>query len=279
MDTADGPRYNPGVTQLGTISAIWRYPVKAMMGEQLNATTVAADGVAGDRAYALIDGDGKIGTGKIRRKWGALFQSRARYITEPGANGLPPAEITLPDGERMMTDDPDIETRLSALVGFDARLITEAPSPLVLESPPLGQVPESDAEPLLQLPVPNRFFDLGSLHLLTSSTLATLRDLSPGTTFDPRRFRPNFIVQSPEGVTGFEENGWSGKTIAIGPDVRIRVTMPTIRCVVTTNPQDDLPYDPAVLKTAAANNNAFVGVYASVEQGGAVHRGDEVRFA
>jgi uncharacterized protein YcbX len=55
--------------------------------------------------------------------------------------------------------------------------------------------------------------------------------------------------------------------------------MPTIRCVVTTLAQDDLPNDPSVLKTAAQHNSANVGVYALVEQGGWVRRGDELRFA
>lgn len=264
---------------LGTVSAIWRYPVKAMMGEQLNASQVTTAGLAGDRAYALIDSDGKIGTGKLQRKWGGLFRSRARYLAEPdGAGDLPPAEITLPDGQRVMTDDPGIEAMLSGLVGFPAQLITEAPMPLTLESPPLGQAEFDESQPLLQFPVPNRFFDLGSLHLLTTATLARLRDLSPGTTFDPRRFRPNLIVQSPDGEEGFVENEWPGKIISIGDDVRIRVMMPTVRCVVTTYAQDDLPRDPQVLKTAAAHNSANVGVYAMVEQGGTVRRGDVLRI-
>jgi uncharacterized protein YcbX len=265
------------MTQVGTISALWRFPVKAMMGEQLNAALVTTGGVAGDRAYALIDGEGRIGTGKIIRKWGPLFQSRARYLQEPDGGEPIPAEITLPDGERIMTSDAGAQARLSALLGFEARLITEAPEPLKLESPPLGQVPESESDPTVDFPVVNRFFDLGSLHLLTTATLAKLRELSPGTRFEPRRFRPNMIVET-DGEAGFLENDWPGKIIAIGDEVRIKVMMPTIRCVVTTRAQDDLPAEPAVLKTAAAHNSANVGVYAAVEQGGLVRRGDPVEI-
>ena len=79
-------------------------------------------------------------------------------------------------------------------------------------------------------------------------------------------------------ASGFIENEWPGKTIEIGDYVRIRVMSPTIRCVVTTLAQDDLPYEPGVLKTAAQHNSANVGVYAMVEQGGFVRLGDEVRF-
>jgi uncharacterized protein YcbX len=267
------------VTQLGTIAAINRYPVKSMMGEELNAALVTAAGLAGDRAYALVDGDGRIGTAKIQRKWAPLFRSRARYLAEPNG-GRAPAEITLPGGQRLMTDETDINGRLSELLGFDAQLVTtdEKPPDMKLESPPLGQVPESDDAPTMDFPVPNGFFDLGSLHLLTTATLDTLRAANPAVRFEPRRFRPNFIVQTPADVTGFFENDWPGKTIAIGDEVRIRVMMPTIRCVVTTVAQDDLPSEPEVLRTAAKHNSANVGVYAMVEQGGMVRRGDEVRI-
>ncbi|MCH7809246.1 MAG: MOSC domain-containing protein [Chloroflexi bacterium] len=258
------------MTRLGKVSALWRFPVKAMMGEQLNRALVTAGGLAGDRDWALIDGDNRIGTGKVARKWGPLFSSRARYLEEPNGEAPIAAEMTLPDGERLMTSDAEADARLSALLGFEARLITEAPEPLKL-------IVESEDAETVDFPVINRFFDLGSLHLLTTATLAKLRELSPGTTFDARRFRPNMIVDT-EGASGFVENDWPGKVIAIGDEVRIKVMMPTIRCVVTTLAQDDLPNDPSVLKTAAAHNSANVGVYAAVEQGGTVRRGDSVEL-
>ena len=267
----------PRMTRLGTVSALWRYPVKGMMGEQLNRTLVTTGGLAGDRDWALIDGENRIGTGKIARKWGPLFSSRARYLEEPSGEAPIAAEMTLPDGERIMTSAADVEARLSALLGFEAQLITEAPGPLTLQSPALGKVPEGEDGETIDFPVINRFFDLASLHLLTTATLAKLRELSPATTFDARRFRPNMIVDT-EGATGFVENGWPGGIIAIGDEVRIKVMMPTIRCVVTTRAQDDLPNDPSVLTTAAEHNSANVGVYAAVVRGGTVRRGDSVEL-
>ncbi|RLC59564.1 MAG: MOSC domain-containing protein [Chloroflexi bacterium] len=267
----------PRMTHLGTVSALWRYPVKAMMGEQLNRTLVTTGGLAGDRDWALIDGENRIGTGKIARRWGPLFSSRARYLEEPNGEAPIAAEMTLPDGERIMTSAADVEARLSALLGFEAQLITEAPAPLTLQSPALGRVPDAGDDDTIDFPVVNRFFDLASLHLLTTATLAQLREHSPGTRFDPRRFRPNMIVDT-EGASGFFENDWPGRIIAIGDEVRIKVMMPTIRCVVTTRAQDDLPSDPSVLKTAAKHNTANVGVYAAVEQGGTVRRGDAVEL-
>ncbi len=100
---------------LGTVAAIWRYPMKSVMGESLNAAVVTDMGLAGDRAYALVDDDGRISTAKIPRKWGPLYSSRARYIEEPNGNGLPPVELMLPDGARLLTSDPEFEVRVGGL--------------------------------------------------------------------------------------------------------------------------------------------------------------------
>lgn len=274
-----GDRLGRMSTDLGSVAAIWRFPMKSVMGESLNSAFVTVKGLAGDRAYALVDADGHISTAKIPRKWGALYSSRARYLTEPVDDDLPPAEITFPDGERMMTSAQGFEARMAELVGRAVKVITEKPEKLLLESPPLGVVPESDDQPMIEFPVVNGFFDLGALHLLTTATLNTLRSLSPETRFEPRRFRPNIVVETPSGADGFVENEWPGKVLAIGEDVRIKVTMPTIRCVVTTLAQDDLPNEPAVLKTAAQHNSANVGVYAMVERGGTIRRGDRITIA
>jgi uncharacterized protein YcbX len=260
-----------------TVAALWRYPVKSMMGEAINASLVTPGGLAGDRAYAAIDpATSRVGTAKIPRKWGALFRCRARYEIEPDGNGVPPARISLPDGETAWTSDPDIDARISALVGFPAVLTSQKPENLLLESPPLGTVPESDDAPTVDFPVINGFFDLGPLHLITTATLDELRSLYPEGRYEPRRFRPNIIVSTP-GEKGFLENGWAGKSIRIGDGVRIKVMSPTIRCVVTTLAQDDLPNDPGILKTAARHNNANAGVYAMVETPGCVRVGDAVR--
>ncbi|MEE2766437.1 MAG: MOSC domain-containing protein, partial [Pseudomonadota bacterium] len=63
---------------------------------------------------------------------------------------------------------------------------------------------------------------------------------------------------------------------AIGKEVVLNVTEPCPRCVMTTLPQGDLPRDTGILRTAAQNNNAHVGVYAEVVQGGTVHCEDRV---
>ena len=74
-------------TEVGSVVSLWQYPVKSMMGEELNATEVTERGLLGDRAYALIESsDGKVATAKNPRKWPRLFDFRATFI-EPARAG------------------------------------------------------------------------------------------------------------------------------------------------------------------------------------------------
>src|SRR5206468_1675840 len=116
------------------------------------------------------------------------------------------------------------------------------------------------------------------LHLLTTATLDRLHALYPQGRFEARRFRPNMVVATTLGESGFIEDAWIGKTLAIGDAVRLNITAPCFRCVMTTLAQGDLAKDVGILRTAAHHHKAAVGVYASVLQGGEVRRGDSVRL-
>ena len=122
------------------------------------------------------------------------------------------------------------------------------------------------------------FFDCALVHLLTTATLGRLRALYAQGRFEVRRFRPNIVVATANGENDFAENAWIGHMLAIGNDVRLNITGPCPRCVMTTLPQSDLPQDTGILRSAAQHNGANVGVYASVLQGGMVRRGDPVRL-
>ncbi len=121
------------------------------------------------------------------------------------------------------------------------------------------------------------FFDCAMVHLLTTATLARLHQLYPQGRFEIPRFRPNIVVAPASGEKDFVENAWGGHTLVIGDSVRLSITGPCGRCVMTTLAQGDLPRDPGILRTVAQHNKVNVGVYATVERGGTIHRGDAVR--
>src|SRR6476646_2376709 len=115
---------NSASTFVGVVEELWRYPVKTMIGEQLNATEVSESGLLGDRAYALRDtSDGKIATAKNPRKWPNLFDYRAALVGVPIAGAkLPPARITLPNGTTIGTEDTDASRILSAALKREVKL-------------------------------------------------------------------------------------------------------------------------------------------------------------
>jgi uncharacterized protein len=278
---------------LGSVVSLWRYPIKSMMGEELNAAEVTERGLLGDRARALVDSSsGKVASAKNPRKWARLFDFRAVYVDSPRAGGkLPAVRLTLPDGRSVTSEQSDVEEVLSGLLEREVRLETaERGSEEVVETTlPNPWTPSleeywPDIEGLTyretvtdEAMPPGTFFDLAAVHVLTTSTIDRLRALYPQGRFEARRFRPNIVVQA-EGDPDFVENAWVGHTLSIGDEVRLSVTGPCPRCVMTTLPQGDLPRDPGILRAAAQHNQVNVGVYASVLRGGTVRRGDAVRL-
>ncbi len=103
---------------IGSIVSLWRYPVKSMMGEELNAAEVTKGGLLGDRAYALVDGsDGKVASAKNPRKWPTLFDFRAVLADDPRPGvKVPPVRIALPDGAIVNSEQPDVHQILSKVL-------------------------------------------------------------------------------------------------------------------------------------------------------------------
>jgi MOSC domain-containing protein len=263
----------------GSVAALWRYPVKSMMGEELNGTLVTERGIAGDRAYALIDrATGKVASAKNPNRWPRLFQFRAAYAEPLGdAARTAPVWITLPDGATVASGQEGVDQILSAAVGREVVLQSQVPEKPELEEywPVVEQLAHQDTVTDEAMP-PATFFDCATVHLLTTATLDRLRGLYPAGRFEARRFRPNIVIAA--AADGFVENSWIGRTVAIGSEVRLLVTGDTGRCVMTTLAQGDLPRDLGILRTAAQHNDAHVGIYASVVHGGAIRSGDEIRL-
>jgi uncharacterized protein len=263
----------------GSIVSLWRYPVKSMMGEEINSSLVTERGLLGDRSYALVDlATGKVVSAKNPRKWPGMFGFRAAYVEPPDMHeGIPPVRITMPDGASAVSTQANLDSLLSRALGASVSLQSKPPESPELEEywPDIDDLAYRETVTEEAMP-PDTFFDGAVVHILTTATLQQLQSVYPQGSFEARRFRPNLIVAPRE--EGFVENSWVGRTLVIGEGVRLKVTCATGRCVMTTLPQGALPKDLGILKTAVSANHANVGVYATVERSGVIRSGDVVKI-
>ncbi len=271
------------------VATVWRYPVKSMQGEELTSALIAEQGVTGDRHFALVDTEtGKVVSAKNPKKWPDMFYCRAFYVTQPTAGAATPACITLADGSRVRTDDPNASAHISKVLGRSVTLQEQAPANANLEQywpENDGQTNEVTDEGVAAAAAPGTFFDYAPVHLLTTSTINQLRRLYPQGRFEVRRFRPNIVIDTGT-LEAFIENDWVGKTIKLGNDLHLEITSPCPRCVMTTLAQGDLPRDLGIFNKGIMQNSVHVpfagkalpsaGVYARVVAPGLAARGAAV---
>jgi len=267
-----------------SVASLWRYPVKSMSGDELASVDVTSRGLTGDRAYALVDTlTNKVGSAKNVKRFGDMLKWRAEFVSEPeSGRPAPHIRITLPDGRVLLSDQSDLDQVLAAIFGTRVSLVSEAPPGLMLQfaAGTLGGKHAATTELPVSSGAPEgTLFNYAAVHLVTTSTIRQLGAASS-------RFRPNLIVDSGD-QPGFPENSWPGQTIAIGPEVLLKVSIPCPRCVVTTLPRENVPLESSVLQTIAKLNTVnlgdfgdlpCVGVYADVVRPGRVGRGDRVEI-
>jgi len=240
------------------VLAIWRYPVKAMLGEVLEAVDVASGGFEGDRRWVVSD----VETGeRIANKRGPTDAGLRACRARLDAQGR--LVVTLPDGATEVTGVQAVAAALSDLLGREVELVEHA----------------GGGDRYMRT---SGHHDFAPLHLMTTSALERMRAIAPRSDWDVRRFRPNIVLddaqeQDEDALLGAQLSGISG--------LRLRVGLPTPRCVVTTRAREELSADPGLLKTIANEHRwslgpfgrpACLGVYAEVTTTGRIVVGEHL---
>lgn len=288
----------------GSLTQLWRYPVKSMGGAQVDEVRLEKRGVHADRLWAVRDLEHDI-TASARRL-PAILGCSARYAVEPGPDAgpgnAPEVIITFPDGVERSSSEPGLDGALSELFGRDVRLTALPPSddtslhrltvaqsrknfaPGVVRkdfglagNEALPDTSVFSTKQVLTLArfstPPGSFADLSPVHLLSTTSLASLS--ADGTPYDVRRFRPNLLVALDDSGTEYPEASWVGGDVTVGA-AALRVTNPTVRCVVPTRPQPGVELDRGLTRRLAEATDRFLGVYADVSTPGVVRVGDPV---
>ena len=282
--------------EVGAIEELWRYPIKSMLGQRVARAAVTALGLPGDRRLALIDREsGKIASAKAPRLWRDLLRCAASLddgAERGNGDSAGAVRIALPGGRPLWSTDADVDARLSAFIGRPVHLADTPPAEAVLDRAKpdevLGQGVEAEvAAETMQIGWASpggTFVDFAPLHLITTSTLKHIAELSPRGEIELQRYRPNLVIRTSE--HGFVENDWYGREVHIGPELRIKVIAATPRCAVPTLGHGALPRDVMALRTLAEHNRVVplegmgpepcAGVYAQVTAPGSISLGDRV---
>src|SRR5258708_15395205 len=170
----------------GSVAALWRYPVKSMMGEELNSSEVTDRGLLGDRQFAVVDrATGKVGGAKNPGKWGNFFDFRAVYAEPPKTGArISPVRITLPDGTVVTTGQADLEQILSRAFGRDVAFEEARPDDgsagATAEEywPDMAGLAYRATTTDFDLPA-GPYFDLAARHVLPTATITHIPALTP----------------------------------------------------------------------------------------------------
>ena len=293
--------------RVARVAELWRYPVKSLGGERIDATGIGSRGVTGDRLWAVRDVERDV---TVTARWvPVLLTATARY-PDPvppyaGPGNVPDVEITFPDGAVLSSRDDAVHAKLSELADREMRLTALPPADDlslhrlnkgerdnasvaalrkdfgVTESekfPDMSMFRVSDLVTLARFSTPpGMFVDLAPVHVMTTTSLETIGS-EIGDEVDVRRFRPN-VLMAPDDPDGeLPEHRWTGGHLTIGGAV-LEVTMPTIRCVVPSRAQPGFDVDRRITRAVAARGNRCLGSYCWVATGGTVRTGDDVDLA
>lgn len=264
--------------RIGKIIAITRYPVKSMSGEEINSSYVTKKGLLGDRRFALIDKlSNKVVSAKNPKKWPNIFFYSSKFLSEPALDNIGDIRITFPDQSFIDSNHQNINKRLSDSFKHEVVLSTIVPDEAQLEEC-FAEIEEiQHSNKYVDANMANgTFFDLGMIHLVTTSTLNQLKSLAPESDFNLKRFRPNILLKLDFYEDGFIENQWIGKKIAIGNEVVLSIKQDCPRCIMTTLEQENLQKDINILRTIVKTNHGNLGIYADVICEGTINIDDPI---
>lgn len=233
------------------IAELWRYPVKSLQGERLDAVAVTADGLEGDRQFAIYDLES--GLGLTGRRVPELLFASARMR----ADGT--AEITLPDGS-LAEDDKTLSEWLGRSVTLRSAVTQAARR--------YENVVDFEHESTSDW----ESFD-GAARAFHDNPGARVSLVSTATigSWDPRRFRANVLLD------GEGEDSLVGSRVTLG-EAKLEVGMRIERCVMTTRAQaGGIERDLDVLRTIARERDACLAVGAVVIEQGIIRIGDTLR--
>src|SRR3954451_17517380 len=181
-----------------------------MGGESLDSVEIERRGLVGDRAYAVVDGDGQLATGKHSKRF-----RRRDEVFEYAARTTPEGVRVTGRGKEYDVPGDDLDAALSDAMGDRVRVLPETTTP---------------------------YFDAGHVSLVGTASLDWCRE-HLAVDADRRRIRPNLVVDTSE---PFVEETWIGPIAVGAAQLRFDTRIP--RCRMVDIAQEGLPPERGWLK-------------------------------
>jgi uncharacterized protein len=235
--------------EIGQIEALFRYPVKSMGGERLEAANLGWHGLDGDRRLAFRRMDDRSGFPWLTASKLPDLVLFAALRREDGASGDLPTHVRTPDGEEMPV--------------FGEGLATE--------------VGRRHGAPVQMMKLNHGMFDEATISVIATDTVREIGRLASRSP-DVRRFRPNVVVRLLRSVP-FQEDDWVGGVLSFGAGAdapAVTVTMRDVRCSMVNLDPDSASAAPEVLKAVVRANESNAGIYGAVTRVGRLAVGQTV---
>jgi uncharacterized protein YcbX len=237
--------------EIGQIEALFRYPVKSMRGEPLQACRLGFHGLEGDRRLALRRLDAAGGF--------------------PWLTGGKLADLVSFTPVRIGGDDGDaLPTHVRTPDGQELPLMGEALA---------AEVQRRYGAPVQMMHLKHGIFDEASVSVITSTTVAEICGIAQRPV-DVRRFRPNILLRSTRAVP-FEEDQWIGGVLTFGEGSdapAVSLTLRDERCAMVNIDPDGGSSAPSVMKACVQANQNYAGAYGTVTRIGRLAVGQTVWF-
>ena len=235
--------------EIGHVEAIFRYPVKSMGGERLDAAKLGWHGLDGDRRLAFRRIDNISGMPWLTASKLPDLLRFAPLHREDGAPEDLPTHIRTPDGKDLPVFGEDLAT----------------------------EVGRRHKAPVQMMQLNHGIFDEATISVIASDTVREIGRLA-GRSLDVRRFRPNVVVHLLRSVP-FQEDEWLGGVLSFGEEENapaISVTMHDVRCSMVNLDPDSASSAPEVMKAVVRANNNNAGIYGAVTRIGPLAIGQAI---
>jgi uncharacterized protein len=235
--------------EIGHVEAIFRYPVKSMGGERLEAARLGWHGLDGDRRLALRRVDDRSGFPWLTATKLPDLILFAPHRREDGDQGDLPTHVRTPDGEEMPVFGEDLAAEVGRRYGA----------------------------PVQMMQLRDGIFDEASVSVIASDTVNEIARLA-GQRPDVRRFRPNVVVRLLR-PGPFQEDGWVGGVLSFGAGEdapAVTVTLRDERCAMVNFDPDSANPAPEMLKAIVRTNQNTAGIYGAVTRIGRLAVGQTV---